>query len=246
MKKVVVYDLPTRAFHFIFGLLFIFSFSIGKFVDDDSWLYAYHMLSGLLMVFLIILRVLWGFFGTKYAKFKSFQLHPKKLTDYFRSIVSGKTKRELGHNPASSYAAIIMFIMAFLLVSTGLLMISGIAKEFFEEVHELFAFAFLLTVIFHILGVLFHQIRHQDGMISSMFNGEKDKIGPDDQSVAQAPLAFFIFLVLTLGFASYLLNSFNVQNGTLNLFGKTLQLSEQENEHDLKYYNRYYEINEDD
>ncbi len=172
MKKIVVYDLPTRAFHFLFGFLFIFSFSIGKFVDDDSWLYAYHMLSGFLMAFLIVLRILWGFFGTKYARFKSFQLRPKKLVDYFSSIVSGKTKRELGHNPASSYAAIIMFIM---------------------------------------------------------------------------PIeSFFIFLVLILGFASYLLNSFNTQNGTLYLFGKTLQLSEQDNEHDLKYYNRYYEINEDD
>jgi cytochrome b len=98
MSKVKVYDLPTRAFHLLFAVLFVTSFFIGKFIDDDSALYAYHMLSGLTMVFMVILRIVWGIIGSKYAKFSSFKLNPKDLAWYFQSILSGKSKRELGHN----------------------------------------------------------------------------------------------------------------------------------------------------
>jgi cytochrome b len=69
-----------------------------------------------------------------------------------------------------------MFLLTFALVGTGLLMVNDFGKEFFEEVHELFAFGFLLTVIAHIAGVMFHQFRHQDGMILSMFNGKKEAV----------------------------------------------------------------------
>ena len=109
MQKVKVYDLPTRVFHLFFGVLFATSFLIGKFIDDESAIYAYHMLSGLMMVFMVILRIIWGIIGSKYAKFSSFKLNPKDLVKYFKNVLSGKTKRELGHNPASSFAAMPSF-----------------------------------------------------------------------------------------------------------------------------------------
>lgn len=79
MSIKLAYDLPTRIFHWCFALLFVFSFFIAKVIDDDSALYAYHMLSGILMSLLVILRVFWGFVGTRYARFSSFMLHPKDL-----------------------------------------------------------------------------------------------------------------------------------------------------------------------
>lgn len=245
MQKVKVYDLPTRAFHILFGLLFVTSFFIGKFIDDDSALYAYHMLSGLTMAFMVILRVLWGIFGTKYAKFSSFKLNPKELIEYLQAVVSGKTKRELGHNPASSYAAIVMFLLTFALVATGLLMVNGLGKEFFEEVHELFAFGFLITVIFHIAGVVFHQLRHQDRMIFSMFNGQKEIVESQSGITKNAPVALLFFLILVVGFSSNLLANFDSQKGTLNVLGKELQLGEKENEHGSDYYNKYYKMDDD-
>ena len=245
MQKVSVYDLPTRAFHLLFGVLFVTSFFIGKFIDDDSSLYAYHMLSGLTMAFMVILRIIWGIVGTKYARFSSFKLSPKDLIAYFQNILSGKTKRELGHNPASSYAAIVLFLLTFAIVGTGLLMVNGVAKEFFEEIHELFTLAFLLTVIFHIAGVVFHQLRHQDGMIFSMFNGKKEAVKGQLESYRNSPIVLVIFLLLVIGFSGNLLKNFDSQTGSLNLFGKQLQLGEHENEHNTDYYNKYYELDDD-
>jgi cytochrome b len=240
MQKVAVYDLPTRAFHLLFGVLFVSSFSIGKFIDDDSKLYAYHMLSGMTMLFIALLRVIWGLVGTKYAKFSSFQLSPSALISYFVSLLGTKTKRELGHNPASSYAAIGMMLLTLFLVLTGLLMVNRVAKEFFEEVHELFAFGFLLIVILHIAGVLFHQLRHKDGMMFSIFTGKKDRVEGQAPISKQAPVVLIIFLLFTFTFAANLFSSYDSKLGRLNLFGSQLQLGEVENEHNVDYYNKYY------
>ena len=42
--KSKAYDLPLRIFHWVFAALFMSSFTIGKFLDDDSAIYAYHAL----------------------------------------------------------------------------------------------------------------------------------------------------------------------------------------------------------
>lgn len=83
MAKVKAYDLPTRVFHWIFALLFITSYSIVNFVDDESAIYAYHMISGMVIAFMATLRILWGFSGTTYARFSSFMLKPNDLINYF-------------------------------------------------------------------------------------------------------------------------------------------------------------------
>lgn len=246
MHKVKVYDLPTRVFHWMFALLFIVSFTIGKFTDDESTLYAYHMMSGLTMGLIVILRLIWGIIGTKYAKLSSFQLNVKSLIKYFQNFYQGKTTRSLGHNPASSFAAILMFSFSIFLVVTGLLMANRIGKEFFEEIHEILAFMFLITILFHIAGVLIHQFRHQDGMIFSMINGNKNFDDGQNGINNQAPIVMLFFLAISIGFMTYLVSNFDSNSGKLDLFGKKLQLIEIEQEHSTDYYNKYYDLENED
>lgn len=146
-KKTQVYDWPTRNFHWFFAFLFLGAYIIAESVDDKSGIFSYHMLAGITMIYLLILRIVWGFIGTTYARFSSFKLHPVTLIRYLKDAVLAKTKRSLGHNPASSYAAILMFICAIGLAITGILMTGGNETEFYEESHELLANLFLITVI---------------------------------------------------------------------------------------------------
>lgn len=60
LKTSRAYDLPLRIFHWLFALLFLTSFSIAKLIDDESIVFVYHMLSGIMMVFIIIMRGRWG------------------------------------------------------------------------------------------------------------------------------------------------------------------------------------------
>jgi cytochrome b len=227
MKKQLVYDLPIRIFHILFAGLFAISFLITKTVDDESTLFLYHMLAGFILVFLVLLRIIWGLVGTKYSKFTSFSLRPKDLLTYFTGIISGDHRKWVGHNPASSWAAVLMFGLALGLGATGYLMANG-QKETFEDIHEIFANGFLVIVILHITGVFLHAFRHQDGIAMTMLGGAKNNISSAEAISKPRPLVALLFLGLVAGFAAHLVKNFDSQKQTLNFLGKTLQLGEDE------------------
>lgn len=235
MKKIQVYDLPTRIFHWLFASLFIAAFAIAKTVDDESPLFSYHSLAGLTIVFLLVLRFIWGFTGTAYARFSSFKLNPVELLRYFKDTVFTKTREYLGHNPASSYAAVIMFACALGLAATGILMSSGGENESLEELHELLAYIFLISVIVHVAGIVFHHFRHGDSLWSSMFDGKKSA-SPDVSGIASTrPAALVLFAILFASWLGYMINNYDSGTQTLNLLGTRLSLGESENESEGGY-----------
>lgn len=228
-RKQLVYDIPMRLFHWLFAGLFVTAFFITKTIDDDSPTFSYHMLAGLLLGFIVLLRILWGFLGARYSLFSSFALHPKDLFSYFTGILAGDKRKWVGHNPASSWAAIIMMILALGLGITGYLMSTGY-KETFEDLHELLANGFLVVALMHIAGLALHVIRHRDGLIFSMFDGAKSDLPISAVIPSSRPFIGLIFLGLVTTFSIHLMKNFDSQKRTLNFFGTTLQLGEGEDE----------------
>lgn len=235
MKKQLIYDLPMRIFHWFFAGLFITAFMIAKTVDDESALFAYHMLAGFLLGFTVLLRLLWGMIGTTHSRFTAFALHPKDLWAYFSGILSGNKRRWPGHNPASSWATLVMFTLALGLGITGYLMAQG-QKERFEDLHELMANGFLVVVLLHVAGVALHALRHQDGIIMTMIDGSKKDLSVNESISNAKPGVALLFVALVLVFAGYLATNFDSQNMTLNFFGETLQLGENEGTESTKLH----------
>lgn len=225
MRNQLVYDLPLRIFHWLFASLFITAFLIAKNVDDESSLFFYHMLAGLVLGFTVLLRLFWGIVGSKYSRFKSFALHPMDVLAYFAEMLSGGKRRWKGHNPASSWASLLMFGLALGLGATGYLMASG-QKETFEDIHELMANAFLVVVLLHVAGVVLHGLRHQDGIAMSMIDGSKDSDMHTEGISSARPGIALLFVGLVLTFATYLIYNFDSQKQTLKIFATTLQLGE--------------------
>lgn len=228
MRQQLVYDLPTRLFHWLFAGLFLTAFVITKIFDDDSPVYSYHMLAGLLLGFLVLLRILWGFVGTKHARFSGFALNPKDLIRYFTGILSGDKKRWAGHNPASSWAAVVMMLMALGLGVTGYLMTSGSNKEAFEDVHEILADGFLVVAVLHVAGVVLHTLRLHEMIGLSMIDGKKEAV-PKEQTISSSRPVFGIIMIgLVVVFGLHLFKNYDSQTRNLQLFGTTLQLGENE------------------
>lgn len=229
MRNQLVYDLPVRIFHVLFAWLFVAAFLIAKTVDDESPIFSYHMLAGILLGLIVVLRLIWGFVGTKHARFTSFALHPRDLMSYLLGILSGSKRKWAGHNPASSWAAILMFGLALGLGLTGYLMVNG-QGETFEDIHELLANAFLVVVLLHIAGVALHAIRHQDGIVLTMMNGHKGGVPATESIPSSQPVVALLFMVLVVSFSALLANNFDGQNQTLKMFGSTWQLGETEDD----------------
>lgn len=228
MEKTTVYDLPLRFFHWLFAILFLIAFGIAKTADDETPLFSFHMLAGLSLLFILLLRVFWGLIGTKYSRFTSFKLKPTELIGYFKNVLLAKTKSYYSHNPASSFAAILMFGLTIGLGITGIRMSWGYESEFLEETHEIMANLFILTVIAHVAGILYHHLSHKDALWSSMIDGKKSTLDNTTGIKSIRAISGVLFLMLSFTWMGYLYSNFDKTTQSLNILGTQLQLGENE------------------
>lgn len=245
-NTTTVYDWPTRIFHWLFALLFVVAYVIAETVSDESSFFTFHIMAGLTIGFILILRIIWGFFGTTFARFSSFKLNPVELLQYLKDVVVSKTKNYLGHNPGSSYVAVVMFVCAAGLAFTGVMMTGGSESDFYEETHELLANIFLIAVVAHIGGIIFHHVRHRDSLWSSMFDGKKKALSEKVGITNSKRWAGILFIILTLTWTGYLYSTYDSANQTIDVFGQELRVGEEHEEHESAYEGEAYEEEYDD
>lgn len=244
MNRKRVYDLPTRMFHWIFAVCFLTAFTIANTVDDDGSGFSYHMLAGMVMVFAVAWRIIWGVIGSPHARFTDFSLRPGELVKYLKSSLTGTSRLWSGHNPASSWAAVGMLLLALGLGITGYLMISSPVGESLEDVHEVLANTFIVIVLLHIAGIILHTVKHNDPIGMSMLDGCKRHVPDSTAAVTAHTTIGWVMLALTVGVGLYLLDSYNPDNRMLSIAGVTLQLTEFED--DAHEYGHGDDHDEDD
>ena len=113
-NEVRVWDLLIRIFHWSLVIGFSIAYLTG---EEESNLHIY---SGYTVLGLIIFRILWGFIGTRYARFSDFVYSPKAVSRYVKSLVGQKPKHYLGHNPAGGWMVIAMLVTLFVVSFSGL------------------------------------------------------------------------------------------------------------------------------
>ena len=125
MKPVLVWDIPTRMFHWLLAAGCIVALALALGAPEHSWAFDSHMLFGLFLIPLLIFRLVWGVMGTTYAQFRSFLYRPRDALDYMVGMFAQKSPRYLGHNPAASYAILAMLVLVPSCVITGLIIPSS-------------------------------------------------------------------------------------------------------------------------
>ncbi|MDQ1264244.1 MAG: hypothetical protein QG559_1245 [Campylobacterota bacterium] len=183
MTKVYVWSLFTRLFHILLIVGIGATFIIAE-VED---LLHYHAIIGYMLGSLLIFRVIWGFMDVKFSNFRDFNFSIIDLIDYL-STLFGNKKEYIGHNPASSWAIAAMIGLGLASVISGVVVYgtqegmgilsflnSSLFKEmnFFEDLHEFFANAFMVVIFMHIAGVLIDRVFHKSQALNSIINGYK-------------------------------------------------------------------------
>ena len=57
-----------------------------------------HVYAGYAVMGLVLIRIIWGFVGTRYARFADFVYRPSVIWTYAKEMLVGKPNRHLGHN----------------------------------------------------------------------------------------------------------------------------------------------------
>jgi cytochrome b len=227
MNRVLIWDLPTRLFHWLLSGGFIAAAIIALALGEDSPLFPYHAIIGLTIALMVCLRVIWGIAGTRYAKFGSFIFGPRAVIEYMKGTVVGGGKRYIGHNPGSALAIFALLGLVLAMAVTGIMM--GQGNEGVKEIHEVLAWVTVGFVVAHVLGVALHTIRHRENITLSMIHGKK-RAEPSDAIASAKPIIAVIFLAIAGAWAVGLIRNYNPAAKTtkLPLIGTVLQLGENE------------------
>ncbi len=176
---VRVWDIPVRLFHWALANCFI----IAWLTLDNRYL-DIHVFAGYLMGGLILFRLLWGFIGSRYARFRDFAFGWLEVWEYLKLVLNRHPPRFLGHNPAGSWAIYFLLALGSLITVTGLLGFGGEERqgplagllnysqgEFVLELHEWLAWLGLVAV--HLMGVLVESLLHRENLVAAMLTGFK-------------------------------------------------------------------------
>lgn len=169
LPTVRVWDVFVRVFHWSLVTLFVAAFVTG---DESERL---HIAVGYAIAVLVALRIIWGFIGTRHARFGDFVRSPAESLDYLRKAVRGRAPRHFGHNPAGGLMTLALLGMTIAIAATGYLMTTDAfwGSEPMEELHEGLVYATLGLIVLHVTGVVLASLEHRENLVRSMFTGRK-------------------------------------------------------------------------
>jgi len=189
--RVKVWDPLVRIGHWLLVAGFFTNYII-----EDEWM-TLHSWVGYALLAVVLLRILWGFVGTRHARFGDFVRSPATTARYLGDMARGRARRYLGHNPAGAVMILLLLAGMVAMAFTGIVLYaieenagplagwvaeSGeaagqavwtVSEDFWEETHEVLANLMLTLVIFHVLGVLVAGRMHGENLVRAMITGRK-------------------------------------------------------------------------
>lgn len=212
MRRIRIWDLPTRIFHWVLAFCVVGSFVTVKIGGNAmNW----HGRIGVAVVGLLVFRLAWGFLGPTYARFSQFVRGPRAIREYLRGQWRGE-----GHNPLGALSVLAMLGTLVLLVATGVFANDDIAfegplyalvgKEFSDRmasIHRLIEPLIILLVLAHLGAITYYVWFRKQILIMPMITGWKvmqsgnQTDGAGETAQGGGVQAFCIALAIALGAA---------------------------------------------
>ncbi len=169
-KATYIWDPLVRLFHWSLVIAFAAN---ALFIDDDSGL---HIWVGYFVLGLVVLRIIWGLIGTRYARFSSFPPSLRGSMEQVSEITLGRKVQHKGHSPLGALMIYNLLITLLVICATGFLMTGDPAwdSEWTEELHEAAVFWAELSAMLHIVAVGIESLRSGVNLPRSMVTGYKN------------------------------------------------------------------------
>ena len=171
---VKVWDPLLRVLHWSLAFAFLINF-INEGGDPlHNWL-------GYAALFLIGVRFVWGWIGPRHARFSDWVRGPRAIRHYLRERLSGRSSRQLGHNPAAGAMMVALLVGVALVGVTGWLQTTDrfFGEEWLEQLHEVLEYAVLEMVGLHVVAAISESIHYRENLITSMIHGRKRALSED-------------------------------------------------------------------
>jgi cytochrome b len=212
-NRITVWDWPVRLVHWVLVLLLPALWWTG-----EEGKFTWHMILGVSMLGLLVFRVLWGFVGSRTARFASFVRGPRTVAAYFTGEPRRQRKPVIGHNPLGGWSVLAMLALLICQVSLGLVagdpddsavgplnhLVSYTTANTATGLHELLFNIILALVGLHVAAVLVYLFIKADNLIMPMITGRKAYPVTVQQPPIASALRVLLCSMLAAGLASWL------------------------------------------
>jgi cytochrome b len=208
---VRVWDLPTRAFHWLLAAAVIGLVVTAKIGGNAM---VWHMRLGLLVLALLAFRIVWGLVGGRWSRFASFVYAPGSLLRYLRGQHRPGDHFEVGHSPLGALSVFGLVTVLLVQVATGLVADDEIAttgplNRYVASATGLLAtgwhkgygqWLLLSLVALHIAAILVYKWRGKN-LVTPMITGDKP-LPPDVPATQDTPATRALAAVVLAGCAA--------------------------------------------
>jgi len=182
-KSVVVWDAPTRLFHWLLVAFVLISFVTGNIGGNAM---QYHKWSGYMVLTLLLFRIVWGLIGSRESRFVNFVKGPAAVVRYATTFLNSNAAPYLGHNPLGGWSIIAMLLALLVQAGTGLFAnddiitegplfgwVSKATSDWLTHIHKLNRILITGLVCVHLLAILFYFFYRRENLITPMITGAK-------------------------------------------------------------------------
>ena len=201
-RKVLVWDLPTRLFHWSLVLAVG-----GLWWTGEKGPIETHALIGYVVLALLIFRILWGLVGSETARFASFLRGPAAGLEHLRRLFGrGPLPHPVGHNPLGGWSVVLLLLVLLIVSVTGLFLYDD---EIFwaplnafvgEETENLLGWlhhaafdALLILVALHVAAIFLYWAVKRSNLVGPMLTG-RAAIAPDGREPRMSGLLLALIL----------------------------------------------------
>jgi cytochrome b len=179
--RVRVWDLPTRLFHWLLAICVVGLVVTGK-LEATEW----HARIGCAVLALLLFRLVWGFIGGHWSRFRSFVYAPGRVVAY----LGGRAHPDhvVGHTPLGAGSVFAMLLVLLAQAATGLFTddeagFTGPLNRFVSTARGLALTSYhrhlgqwlvLALVGLHIAAIVFYEHRKRQALVRPMVTGDKE------------------------------------------------------------------------
>jgi cytochrome b len=210
-RKTLVWDAPTRLFHWLAVALVVAAYVTFRL----NWM-DWHQRVGDALLALLVFRLLWGFFGSETARFSGFLSAPRRAIEHLRHSFRPEPDRQVGHNPAGGWMVMVLLFLLLGETLTGLYIDNDIADEgpltelvparvanLIDALHTIFWDMLLAAVALHLLAVLVYALAKRQNLVLPMLTGRKKlPASVPSPAIAGAARALLLFACSALAAAA--------------------------------------------
>jgi cytochrome b len=177
MQEIKVWDLLVRILHWSLVAVVLGAWLTRD--DENPW----HVWLGYGALGIVAIRIVWGFVGSRYARFADFIRPPSATFAYLKEVVEHREPRHIGHNPLGGWMIVVLLVTVTAICVSGWLYTTdrfwGVA--WVGELHELLTDVLIGLVALHVLGVIFTSFRQHENLLKAMVTGMKRALEPAEQ-----------------------------------------------------------------